>query len=362
MNRQFTTDMLKAGDTFVVRGKTSYPKLTRVIEGEELQEEIKRSTQQGRVPITNPHSYTTLTDASIEFANPNQPTTAELYAQERLFQNKDGKICYSAIRKSQTLAEYGIVDPNDYTKIHQIYLDPDRMLASGLEVKCYFRIFDTKAGMHKGVSLDSVIFQEPVRYYEFSNTESQLSARGLTWEAAEGPAPQRSYQPAQNITQPANQNFGMNPPYGNSNAMQNNQTGQTQPGNYQNQAAPAYPQNQASNNAPAYSGVQNGYVQQPQQQTNGYPMNQQNTPAPGNYQAQPSNAGFNGSQYQQPQQQQYQQNMQNAYPAQNVAQNYGQAPIQNPDPYAGNVPQPNGQPMQTIGNAGGSAFSEPYDY
>lgn len=190
MAKQYTTDQLQAGDTFVVSGRTSYPRLTRVLEGAELEEEIKRATQQGRIPEAKPHSYTTLVDAQVEFANPQAPTLAELYAQERLYQNREGRICYSAVRKSPTLADYGVVDPQDHTKVNGIYLDPDKQVANDLFVKCYFRVYDTKAGMHKGVSLDTIVFQEPVKYYEFSNSAGQLANRGLTWTAPEGPAPQ----------------------------------------------------------------------------------------------------------------------------------------------------------------------------
>ena len=112
MAKQYSTDMLSAGDTFVVRGKTSFPRLTHVIDGDELNEEVKRATQQGRIPTTTPHSYTTLTDASIEFANPQAPTLAECYAAERIFINKEGRPSYTALRKSQTLAEYGPGCPN----------------------------------------------------------------------------------------------------------------------------------------------------------------------------------------------------------------------------------------------------------
>ena len=189
MAKNYSTDQLSAGDQFVVRGRTSYPRLTHVIDGDELQEEIKRATQQGRIPTTVPHTYTTLVDATIEYANPQAPTLAELYAQERLYQSKDGKTCYTAIRKSPTLADYGVIDQNDFTKVQGIYLDPNKTLANGLDVKCYFRVFDTKAGMHKGVSLDAIIFQEPIKYYEFSNADSQLAARGLTWEPPKGEAP-----------------------------------------------------------------------------------------------------------------------------------------------------------------------------
>jgi hypothetical protein len=187
--KQYSTDMLQAGDTFIVRGKTSYPRLTHIIDGEELQDEIKRATQQGRIPTTTPHVYTNLIDATIEYANPNAPTLAECYAAERIYINKDGKQCFSAIRKAQTLPDYGVVDPTDYTKVQGIYLDPEKSVANDLDVKCYFRVYDTKAGMHKGVSLDAIVFQEPVKYYEFNNVDSQLAARGLTWTPPVGEAP-----------------------------------------------------------------------------------------------------------------------------------------------------------------------------
>lgn len=187
--KQYSTDMLKAGDTFVVIGRTSYPRLTHVIDGEELQQEIQRATQSGRPPVTVPHTYTTLVDAAVEYKDPNAPTLAECFAAERMYINKDGKTCYTATRKTATLADYGIVDPVNPSNVKGIYLDPNKVLANGLLVKCYFRIFDTKAGMHKGVSLDAIVFQEPVKYYEFSNTNDELANRGLTWTPPEGDAP-----------------------------------------------------------------------------------------------------------------------------------------------------------------------------
>lgn len=335
-NKQYSTDMLQAGDTFIVRGRTSYPRLTHVLEGEELQEEIKRATQQGRIPTTTPHSYTTLVDATIEYANPQAPTLAECYAAERLYINKDGKTCYTAVRKSQTLAEYGVIDPTDYTKVQGIYLDPEKTLANGLDVKCYFRVFDTKAGMHKGISLDAIVFQEPVKYYEFSNADSQLAARGLTWTPPVGEAPKYTPSAAQPAAQPAQDYGAPAPAYGAS---------ATTPAP---QAAPAP--------TPAY-GVPMPAPQPaaPTAPTYGAPA--YNAPAS---QAAPTPAPVYGAPVPAPQP---------AAPAPQAAPytpNVG-APQGQTDPYAGNAPQPVQQPasapQQTIGNAGGaSAFDGAYQY
>lgn len=354
--KQFTTDMLTNGDSFVVVGKTNYPRLTRVLEGEELAEEIKRATQQGRIPVTTPHCYTTLVDAYIEFADPTQPTSAELYAQERLFQNKDGRVCFSAYRKNASLPNFGIIDPANPSNVTQIYLDSHKNLANDILVKCYFRIFDGKAGMHKGVSLDTVVFQEPVKYYEFDNSKEQLAGRGLVWNPTEPPVQQNPVEPAyaQNAQAMNQNNMGqnnfsataMNPPQTSMPTPQTpyagqNQMPQMQNVNQQNQQNP-----QAG--APMYGGVQNGY-QQPMNQTpvqnmpNGQQFQQQQN-------AQPAQPQMNGAQ----------QMPQNAYGAQPQAsqQNMYQNPGVQNDPYAGN------QPQQTIGNAGGSAFgnSNVYDY
>lgn len=335
-NKQYSTDMLQAGDTFIVRGRTSYPRLTHVLEGEELQEEIKRATQQGRIPTTTPHSYTTLVDATIEFANPQAPTLAECYAAERLYINKDGKTCYTAVRKSQTLAEYGVVDPTDYTKVQGIYLDPNKTLANGLDVKCYFRVFDTKAGMHKGISLDAIVFQEPVKYYEFSNADSQLAARGLTWAPPVGEAPEYTPNAAQAAPQSA-------PAYG--------------------APAPAYGAPAPAYGSPAPAPAYGAPMPTPQPAAApapapAYGAPAYNSPAP---QAAPAPAPTYGAPMPAPQPA--------AAPAPapytpNVGAQQGQA-----DPYAGNAPQPVQQPapapapQQTIGNAGGtSAFDGAYQY
>lgn len=322
-NKQYSTDMLQAGDTFVVRGRTSYPRLTHVLDGEELQEEIKRATQQGRIPTTTPHVYTTLVDATIEYVNPQAPTLAECYAAERLYTNKDGKVCYTAVRKSQTLPDFGVVNPNDYTKVDGIYLDPNKTLANGLDVKCYFRVFDTKAGMHKGISLDAIVFQEPVRYYEFSNASSQLEARGIVWTPPTGEAP--VYTPNQAQGAP------MAP------------------------QAPGYPvqpqQPQPAYNTPAYNAPQ---AQVPTNQAYGYNA-QQAVPQSQNQVSQqmpmnpPQGAPMPAPQNQTP----YGYSNPTAAPQPAQAQ---AAPMQQAQPAQQAAPQ------QTIGNAGGSAFDSAYTY
>jgi hypothetical protein len=332
MTKQYSTDMLQAGDTFIVRGKTSYPRLTHIIDGEELQDEIKRATQQGRIPTTTPHVYTNLIDATIEYANPNAPTLAECYAAERIYINKDGKQCFSAVRKAQTLPDYGVVDQTDYTKVQGIYLDPEKAVANDLDVKCYFRVYDTKAGMHKGISLDAIVFQEPVKYYEFNNVDSQLAARGLTWTPPVGEAPTYTAptQPAYAAPVPTQQPVPQATP----------------------QAAYGAP---IPATQPAYAAPQPQTAPIPQQAAYGAPVP---TPQP----------------VQQPVPQ-----PQTAYAAQQQV-----APVPQPqqapytpgvttpqaDPYAGNAPQPQAAPVQqqaapqqTIGNAGGnSAFDSAYRY
>lgn len=190
-NKQYQTDSLQPGDTFVVRGRTHFARLTHILEGQELADEIKRAAQYGRIAPANgkPHTSVTLTDAFVERVNPQAPTLAELYAEERLFRNKEGKTCYTAVRANDTLADYGVPDPQDPTKVKQVYLDPNKLLANGIDTRCYFRIYAGKAGMHNGVSLDTVVFLDPITYYEASSTAQTLAGRGLTFERSTETAP-----------------------------------------------------------------------------------------------------------------------------------------------------------------------------
>lgn len=204
-NRTISTQSLTPGELFCVRGKLTYGRLAKQVDGEELEKDKQRRAARGMRPIERPYTSATITDAYVPLKDKNNPTLEERYAQESLYTshaNGSHGFNFSAVNRGNRLPWIGVRDPQDPMKIEQIVLPNE--LASGLDVTLVMRVFQGKP--NKGVTLDGVILNEPPRYFASADPTASLSALGITFIPAETTAPAAETAPMAHETFPfANQ-------------------------------------------------------------------------------------------------------------------------------------------------------------
>lgn len=193
-NRTISTQSLTPGELFCVRGKLTYGRLAKQVDGEELEKDKQRRAARGMRPIERPYTSATITDAYVPIKDKNNPTLEERYAQESLYTshaNGSHGFNFSAVNRGNRLPWIGVRDPQDPMKIEQLMLPNE--LASGLDVTLVMRVFQGKP--NKGVTLDGVILNEPPRYFASADPTASLSALGITFIPAETAAPAQEAAP-----------------------------------------------------------------------------------------------------------------------------------------------------------------------
>ncbi|MFJ2662550.1 hypothetical protein [Arthrobacter koreensis] len=186
---------LTPGQTVMVRGKTTFSRLARLVEGEALAKSDATRVQNGMQAIGRPYTSVNLAHAEVLFADPANPTREELFVQERRFvskKNPENGLGYGIDNKSTTLPPVGVRNANN--EIEQVILEND--LAAGLDVTLVLRVYKPKTHLNCGLSLDLVVVEEPIRYYNAGVNQSELAARGIIFakplvpvEAAQASAP-----------------------------------------------------------------------------------------------------------------------------------------------------------------------------
>ena len=192
MAKQFNTNMLTPGETFSIRGKVDFSRISSPIMGDELREAIQRAMASNNIPIESPHTKLALVDVQVVPQNPNALTPGEQYIMERFYQKTKGedagRIAYTAVRKARVgeeakaIPRIGVRNGN---MVDEVVLEKGQELAKGLDVTLVFRVYATS--MKNGISFDCIIVNEPIRFY---SSDAALASMGLTWNAY-SPAPAR---------------------------------------------------------------------------------------------------------------------------------------------------------------------------
>lgn len=182
-NRTVTTNQLTPGTLIAVRGKLSYSRLTSRIEGEELRKDMARRQQKGWIPIDKPYTTATIEQAEVICKNAQNRTPEEVYALESLYTSPTKPQVgyqYTANNKGTFslpyIAQRDMANPN---LVKQVL--PEGELASGLDVTLILRVFKGKP--NNGVTLDGVIVNEPIRYYDSARAGAGLDQLGISFEA-----------------------------------------------------------------------------------------------------------------------------------------------------------------------------------
>lgn len=192
MARTVKAETLNVGDVIYVKGIVDFSHITRKYEpgtDEFEQAYIRRkiSNPKARKPekgytsitILNP-TITTKNKDAFKYegdeivADIDKMTPLEAYMYESMFKSKNGGWRLNNENKGN-LPQVGEIDK----KTKQITLvTPKGELAKGLKVVLVFNVF--KAGENKGVGLQAVLADEPLRYFSTNNTFSSLENLGFT--------------------------------------------------------------------------------------------------------------------------------------------------------------------------------------
>lgn len=207
---QFNNQDLTPGEVFLIRGRIGYSHVSRLTTDDER---IKMN--QGRIhPIDKNYTKIALYNAGVICQDPQAPTIAEQYAMERMYVSSNPKTPgnnFNAINKSPYLPAVGVLNPTPENPQNYDAINLEgRELANDLDVTIVMRVF--KGSGNAGVSLDAVLVNEPVRFYESRGIASALKAYGITMNPAETmpeaapaapAAPAQPAYPAQAFAAPA---------------------------------------------------------------------------------------------------------------------------------------------------------------
>lgn len=174
-----STNDLTPGSKFLIRGKVAFSRIAKRVDGEELQRDIMRQKQQGRRIIHDrPYTSLSINDAKVIVRDPQNPTIEEQFAQEHLYESHaKGAVGYSYTgrNKSSILPTVLVMADDGHTAVP---MDGPLggELAPGLDVTIVMRVF--KSAQNNGVSLDTVIVHDKLRYYNVGGLD--LSEYGIT--------------------------------------------------------------------------------------------------------------------------------------------------------------------------------------
>jgi hypothetical protein len=166
----------------LVRGHLGFARLRSRYEGEALAKRVASQKALGRMYVTTtPYTTARLTQAAVIPADQANPTTEELYVNERLYDSKahpeTGKN-FSIDSKGYSLPVIAVAGPDGrFTQDTS-----DKELAQGLDVTFVLTVYKPKDYEKRGLELSQVLVNEPVRYFERGNVSTDaLAARGIVF-------------------------------------------------------------------------------------------------------------------------------------------------------------------------------------
>lgn len=195
MANKIHANQLTPNTTFFVRGKVLFSHIASFTTDEELAQENKR--RRSNYPLTKNIAYLRISNAQVIVANPNAPTLAEQYAEERCYKSSsaavNGTLCFEGMDKGNYLPTVYVRNSatGEYDKLDALEAE----LAPGLDVTLAMRVFDTtdkntgRKG-NNGVTLAQVYVNEPLKTYTGENradravNQDAMRALGIVFSAA----------------------------------------------------------------------------------------------------------------------------------------------------------------------------------
>lgn len=176
MSNAININSLTTGEMALVRGKVQFSHVTSQYTGQALAYRIEQQRKNGsRFPTTVPHTTISLSEPQIIPATNGVMTPTEQFIQNRFYMNKHNVLSFNIDGKGRYLPV--IAQRNTDGSCTQID-NPPAELANGLYVTLVLQVFDTD--QNKGIGLNYVIAEEPIRYYTAAN-EAALKAVGINF-------------------------------------------------------------------------------------------------------------------------------------------------------------------------------------
>lgn len=183
--KQFQAEKLTEGSLVMVRGKINFARLTKVIEGEDLERANQTKVANGMSPVNTPHVTATLSEPQVLFADPANPTYEESFVAERFYvskKNPDAGPLFNIDSKGNTPPTIAIPSPKGDGTYDQDTSQQE--LANGLDVTLVLRTYKPKTYNKRGLAIEHVVVNEPVRYYSGAGSATQaLAARGIVFNS-----------------------------------------------------------------------------------------------------------------------------------------------------------------------------------
>lgn len=175
-------ERLREGQQILVRGHVAFSRIASLIEGAALQRRIEQERARGSMyPTTQPHTTISLVDAQVLPLDAANPTLEEQFVNEKIYEIKkgenQGKRGFGIDNKSTFLPTVLEQDPDNAGVYRQLVLERD--LAGGLDVTLVIQTFKPNGYEKRGLGLQQVVLNEPVRYYASGVDTSALAARGI---------------------------------------------------------------------------------------------------------------------------------------------------------------------------------------
>lgn len=175
-------ERLREGEQILVRGKVSFSRVAKLIEGEALTKSIEQARQRGSLyPTTVPHTTINLVDAQVLPANPAAASVEEQFVHEKIFTYKNGDNTghtgFGVDNKSNYLPTVLEMDPENPGQYRQLVLERD--LASGLDVTLVLKVYKPAGYEKRGLGIEQIVLHEPVKYYASGLDTAALAARGI---------------------------------------------------------------------------------------------------------------------------------------------------------------------------------------
>lgn len=172
-------------NTFVyVRGNVEFSRLTRYLTDNELKEDQSRRQARGMIAIDSNYLTITVTNARIVPLDPNNVSLEEKYIAETFYksQKNPNTMTYNAISKSNNFPKFfePIINPDGSCNTNRCKELPiSGEPVTGLDVTIVLRSFKPKRYNNIGFVVDSVIANEPMRYYDLNSAVAEFKKRGI---------------------------------------------------------------------------------------------------------------------------------------------------------------------------------------
>lgn len=188
-NYQVRAEQLTEGQKIFVQGVLGFVRLRSAIEGDELAKSDARRVQNKIPAVGKPHITINLEQAQVLAQNPQQPTPEEIFVGERLFARTKAPetgMNFSLDSKSvRNLPVISVVNDDG-----QYVQDTETAeLAQGLKVTVVLSVFKPGSYEQRGLAIDHVLVQEPVRYRQGPGVVDTSALANFGFIFAQAPQP-----------------------------------------------------------------------------------------------------------------------------------------------------------------------------